>query len=107
MFTYTHRIEFQDLNEERATAYSRLGKHQEALEIYCTKLKDFKGAEEYCIQHYELTEEANSKVFQHLFVYYDQMWKQDSLSLDYLVEFINQYSGFLELDEVSNICLTV
>ncbi|KAJ6236373.1 cnh domain containing [Anaeramoeba flamelloides] len=47
------RFPEDELNEERAIFLSRVGQHEQALDIYVHKLKKYKKAEEYCVNCYQ------------------------------------------------------
>jgi len=66
------RFPFEDLYEERAILLSRIGQHEQALNIYAHKLKNFEMAEEYCARHYNSEKEESRDVYLSLLKVYLQ-----------------------------------
>jgi tetratricopeptide (TPR) repeat protein len=54
---------YDDMYEERALILERLGRHEQALSIYTTILKDMNKAQEYCIKVYEKNDPSRREVF--------------------------------------------
>ncbi|KAI8096965.1 vacuolar sorting protein 39 domain 2-domain-containing protein [Halteromyces radiatus] len=57
------RLPLDDLYEERAVLLSRIGQHDQALDIYVYKLKNYAMAEEYCTKIYRENAEKGSKMY--------------------------------------------
>uniref|UniRef100_A0A0N5AM33 CNH domain-containing protein n=1 Tax=Syphacia muris TaxID=451379 RepID=A0A0N5AM33_9BILA len=57
------QLRHDSLYEERAVLLGRLKRHEQALAIYTSILKDYKAAEEYCVAHYNRNDPENSKVW--------------------------------------------
>jgi len=54
---------FTDLYEERAILLSKIGQHEQALNIYAHKLNDEKMAEDYCAKHYNPDNEKSRDIY--------------------------------------------
>ncbi|KIY68727.1 hypothetical protein CYLTODRAFT_436489 [Cylindrobasidium torrendii FP15055 ss-10] len=52
-----------DLYEARAILLGKLGRHDQALEIYAYSLRDYIKAEEYCKQYYEAQSPSTNEIF--------------------------------------------
>ncbi|KAG0335759.1 Vam6/Vps39-like protein [Podila horticola] len=50
------RLPVDSCYEERAILLSRIGQHDQALNIYVHKLRNFQAAEEYCVKNYDSTD---------------------------------------------------
>ncbi|KAF8950680.1 Vam6/Vps39-like protein [Haplosporangium bisporale] len=50
------RLPVDSCYEERAILLSRIGQHDQALNIYVHKLRNFQAAEEYCVKNYDPTD---------------------------------------------------
>ncbi|CAO3612687.1 unnamed protein product [Cunninghamella echinulata] len=57
------RLPFDDLFDERAILLSRIGQHDQALDIYVYKLKNYSMAEEYCTKIYREDPEKGGKMY--------------------------------------------
>ncbi|KAG0343692.1 Vam6/Vps39-like protein [Podila humilis] len=54
------RLPVDSCYEERAILLSRIGQHDQALNIYVHKLRNFQAAEEYCIKNYDSTDQSKN-----------------------------------------------
>ncbi|KAI8342574.1 vacuolar sorting protein 39 domain 2-domain-containing protein [Chlamydoabsidia padenii] len=57
------RLPMDDLFEERAVLLSRIGQHDQALDIYVYKLKNYSMAEEYCTKIYRDDPKKGAKIY--------------------------------------------
>ncbi|KAJ9595158.1 hypothetical protein L9F63_013516, partial [Diploptera punctata] len=93
-----------DLHQETAILYGKIEEHEKALDILVHKLKDFKGAEEYCINN---TKDKGIKYKHNLFhallgVYLDPKLEPDRRE-EYLfpaLEFLNRCAGEFDAAKV-------
>lgn len=76
------------LHEERAILLKRIGRHEQALLIYARELKDFKLAEDYCIQTWSTNKEEEQNVFLSLLKIYLQ---KDEPLMDPALKLINKH----------------
>eukprot|EP01113_Clastostelium_recurvatum_P023907 TRINITY_DN2852_c0_g1_i2.p1 TRINITY_DN2852_c0_g1~~TRINITY_DN2852_c0_g1_i2.p1 ORF type:complete len:622 (+),score=131.51 TRINITY_DN2852_c0_g1_i2:148-1866(+) len=60
---FIHSFQEETLYEERAILLSRIGKHDQALNIYAHKLHNYDMAEEYCGRHYNPDNEESRDVY--------------------------------------------
>ncbi|KAF8975925.1 Vam6/Vps39-like protein [Entomortierella lignicola] len=63
------RLPVDGCYEERAILLSRIGQHDQALNIYVHKLKNFHAAEEYCIKNFDSTDPSKNVYLMLLKVY--------------------------------------
>ncbi|KAI7829554.1 vacuolar sorting protein 39 domain 2-domain-containing protein [Gamsiella multidivaricata] len=63
------RLPVDGCYEERAILLSRIGQHDQALNIYVHKLKNFQAAEEYCIKYYDSNDPSRNVFLMLLKVY--------------------------------------
>ncbi|ORZ15111.1 vacuolar sorting protein 39 domain 2-domain-containing protein [Absidia repens] len=76
-----YQLPMDDLYEERAVLLSRLGQHDQALDIYVYKLKNYAMAEEYCTKIYREDAEKGSQMYLTLLRVYLQP-SSSSLAMD-------------------------
>lgn len=86
-------------HEERAVLLGRIGRHQEALEIFANVLKDYGAAEEYCSRHYSADDENASKVYMHLLSIYLRPANESAPQIHQALEVLRKYHEVCEFGQ--------
>lgn len=88
-----------DLYEARAVLLGRLGRHDQALELYVYRLHDFDKAEEYCKRIYEPTSETSNVFLTLLRLYLRPSVKTETDLLHPALDLISRHSTRLDAAE--------
>ncbi|KAI9356565.1 CNH domain-containing protein [Zopfochytrium polystomum] len=78
------------LLEERATLLSRVGRHQEALEIYVDRLHNFELAQSYCDRHYSPSDAAAADIYYHLLVLFLGAQGRGEMTMEQVLQFLDR-----------------
>eukprot|EP01091_Cochliopodium_minus_P003418 TRINITY_DN132_c0_g2_i1.p1 TRINITY_DN132_c0_g2~~TRINITY_DN132_c0_g2_i1.p1 ORF type:complete len:480 (+),score=145.39 TRINITY_DN132_c0_g2_i1:145-1440(+) len=89
--TMLSRFPQNDLFEEKAILFSRIGRHDQALSIYAYKLKDSQMAEQYCAKHFESSTEEGKDVYLSLLKVYLSPSENYSPMIDPALELLNKH----------------
>jgi hypothetical protein len=85
------RFPFDALYEERALLLSRIGQHDQVLNIYAHRLRNDRLAEEYCRRHYDPDHEEARDVYLHLLRVYLRPPEDERPSLAPALALLNRY----------------
>ncbi|KIK62434.1 hypothetical protein GYMLUDRAFT_41874 [Collybiopsis luxurians FD-317 M1] len=89
----------EDLYEARAVLLGKLGRHDQALELYVYRLQDYLKAEEYCKQYHQPGTETSNVFLTLLRIYLRPTVKTDADLLRPALELISRHSRRLDTTE--------
>ncbi|EXX74415.1 Vam6p [Rhizophagus irregularis DAOM 197198w] len=96
------RLRLDDFYEARAILLSRLGQHDQALNIYVHKLKNEKLAEEYCVKNYIETDDPTKNVFISLLKVYLRPSNGEKLMLEPAIRLLSRHGSFVSASDALN-----
>jgi len=98
MLSYFFSPESTLLFEEKAILLSRIGQHEDALDIYVHKLKDNNMAENYCIKNYNPDKEKNRDVFLNLI----HVFLKEPANVKAALSLLDKHSSKIDLAQALN-----
>ncbi|KAI8394304.1 vacuolar sorting protein 39 domain 2-domain-containing protein [Radiomyces spectabilis] len=97
------RLPMDGLFEERAILLSRIGQHDQALDIYVYKLKNYAMAEEYCTNIYRQNPEQGEKMYLTLLRVYLQPSNHQQPLLEPALDLLSHHGSHINASEVLSI----
>ncbi|KAJ2960262.1 hypothetical protein NQZ79_g4423 [Umbelopsis isabellina] len=94
------RLPYDDLFEERAILLSRIGQHDQALNIYVYKLQNYRMAEDYCSRIYQQDSEKGHRMFLALLRVYLQPAGGASPLIEPALELLARHGWQIDASEV-------
>ncbi|KAI7848688.1 CNH domain-containing protein [Circinella umbellata] len=94
------RLPMDDLFEERAILLSRIGQHDQALDIYVYKLKNYTMAEEYCTKVYRQDPIKGEKMYLTLLKVYLQPRHHEKPLLEPALDLLAHHGSHINASEV-------
>ncbi|KAI9289950.1 vacuolar sorting protein 39 domain 2-domain-containing protein [Umbelopsis sp. AD052] len=94
------RLPYDDLYEEKAILLSRIGQHDQALNIYVYKLKNYRMAEDYCSKIYYEDPEQGHRMFLALLRVYLQPSSGGSPLIEPALELLARHGSQINVSEV-------
>ncbi|ORY95714.1 CNH domain-domain-containing protein [Syncephalastrum racemosum] len=94
------RLPMNDLFEERAVLLSRIGQHDQALDIYVYKLKNYSMAEEYCTKLYNEDPVKGEKIYLTLLRVYLQPSNNDKPLLEPALDLLAHHGSHIDASQV-------
>ncbi|KAG0169936.1 Vacuolar morphogenesis protein 6 [Apophysomyces sp. BC1034] len=94
------RLPMDDLFEERAVLLSRIGQHDQALDIYVYKLKNYAMAEEYCTKVYQEDPEKGERMYLTLLRVYLQPSNNQKPPLEPALDLLAHHGSHINASEV-------
>ncbi|KAI9499126.1 vacuolar sorting protein 39 domain 2-domain-containing protein [Zychaea mexicana] len=94
------RLPMDDLFEERAILLSRIGQHDQALDIYVYKLKNYTMAEEYCTKVYQEDPDKGEKMYLTLLRVYLQPRHHEKPLLEPALDLLAHHGSHINASEV-------
>ncbi|KAG0322530.1 Vam6/Vps39-like protein, partial [Dissophora globulifera] len=88
--------------EERAILLSRIGQHDQALNIYVHKLKNFQAAEEYCIKNFDENDPSKNVYLLLLKVYLKPPGKEKPM-LEPALDILTRHGTFIDPAAILNL----
>ncbi|CAG8709159.1 3559_t:CDS:10, partial [Funneliformis mosseae] len=96
------RLPLDDFYEARAILLSRIGQHDQALNIYVHKLKSEKMAEKYCIKNYIETDDPTKNVFISLLKIYLRPSNGEKIMLDPAIRLLSRHGSYVNASDALN-----
>ncbi|RIA80537.1 CNH domain-containing protein [Glomus cerebriforme] len=95
-------LRLDDFYEARAILLSRLGQHDQALNIYVHKIKSEKLAEEYCVKNYIETDDPTKNVFISLLKVYLRPNNGEKLMLESAIRLLSRHGSYVSASDALN-----